>query len=144
MFCTGSDKVSRFSRDKGTVWVGNKTSIRERVSVSITKSSNWMNGSTGSSMSSLGIENSWLIYRNNGTIGMTHKTIGVAGLSMCIRKSSMSIRIPRISYRQPMSTEMRRLGSSNHRGISRNNCPIGKGHQMGGGDCYTSRKNLKN
>ena len=97
MFSSGSDKVSRFSRDNSTVWVGNKSSIRVWVSVSITKSPNWMNSSTGSCMSSLGVENSWLIYGNNGTISMTHKTIWVASISMCIRISSVGIRIPSIS-----------------------------------------------
>ena len=147
---TGSDKVSRLSRDNSTIGVSNKSSIRISIgitkscmSISITKSSNWVNGSTSSSMCSLGSKDSWLIYGDNSTIGMTNKTIGVSSIGMGIRIPSMSIRIPGIGKGQAMGTKVSSLGGSNLSGISGDNCAIWVSYQLGSGEGDAGRKNLQ-
>ena len=136
---TGSDKGSRLSRDNSTIGVSNKSSIRISIgitkscmSISITKSSNWVNGSTSSSMCSLGSKDSWLIYGDNSTIGMTNKTKGVSSICMGIRKTS--IRIPGIGKGQAMGTKVSSLGGSNLSGISGDNCAIWVSYQLGSGE----------
>merc|ERR1711892_1544110 len=111
VFSTGSNKLSRFSWDNSTVGVRAKTSIG--MSISITKSSNGENGTTGGSVLGLGSKDSWLIYGDNSTIGMTNKTMGVSSISMGIRQASVSIRIPGIGKGQAMGTKVSCLGSSN-------------------------------
>merc|ERR1712008_531793 len=98
VFGTGSNKLSRFNWDNSTIGVSNKSSIR--MSISIPKSSNGVNGATCSSMLGLGSKDSWLIYGDNSTIGMTDKTIGVSSIGMGIRQASVSIRIPGIGKGQ--------------------------------------------
>merc|ERR1711892_1031839 len=107
VFSTGSNKLSWFSWDNSTIGVSNKSSI------SITKSSTGVNGTTGGSVLGLGSKDSWLIYWDNSTIGMTNKTIGVSSISMGIRQASVSIRIPGIGKGQAMGTKVSCLGSSN-------------------------------
>ena len=149
---TGGNKVSGLSRDNSTVGVGNKSGIRVaigitksgiRMSISISKSSDWVDGTASSSVFSLGSKNSWLIYGDNSTVGMSHKTIRVSSISMGIRIPSMSIRIPGIGKGQAMSSKVSSLGSSDFSSVSGDNSSVGVSHQLGGGDCYTSGKNLK-
>merc|ERR1712123_18927 len=131
VFSTGSDKLSRFSWDNSTIGVSNKSSIR--ISISITKSSNGVNGTTSSSVLGLGSKDSWLIYGDNSTIGMTNKTIGVSSISMGIRQASVCIRIPGIGKGQAMGTKVSCLGSSNLSCVNGDHCAVGVSYQLGCG-----------
>merc|ERR1712106_364462 len=125
------------------------------MSISITKSSTGANGTTGSSVLGLGSKDSWLIYGDNGTIGMTNKTIGVSSISMGIRQASVSIRIPGIGKGQAMSTKVSCLGSSNLSCVGGDHGTVGVSYQLGSGQslrkikifnnkCYCIKKMVSN
>ena len=149
VFSTGSDKLSRFSWDNSTIGVSNKSSIRISVaktsigmSISITKSSTGVNGTTGSSVLGLGSKDSWLIYGDNSTIGMTNKTIGVSSISMGIRQASVSIRIPGIGKGQAMGTKVSCFGCSNFSCVGRDHGTVGVSYQLGSGQGHACGQNL--
>jgi len=113
MFSTCSNKVSRFSWDHGTVGVSNKSCIWVTIGIaktskvvsisSITKTSHRVNSSPSSGMVGLGSKYSWLVYRDNSTVGITHQTIRVASIGMGIGQAS-------IGQGQTMGTKMSSQG----------------------------------
>merc|ERR1719186_2515390 len=87
-----------------------------------------VDSSLGSKVVSTGSLNSWLIDRDNGTVGVSHQAVAVSGTVAVRSNSSSGIES---ASKATSGSEVVSTGSSDSRLVSRDDSSVGVGHQVG-------------
>ena len=136
----GSHDISRLSGHHGTVGVGHQAV----EAVGVGESSHGVDGTTGSSVGSLGGDNLSSVGGDNSSVSMSHETPGGSGVT--VRSSSVTVRSSSVGSHGGDGTagvEVGSLGSSHGRGVGGHHRAVGVGNQLGGGGGHEGRENLR-
>ena len=154
---TGSYNIGGLSGDKGTVGVGNETSV-----VGIVGNSNGSGQGKTVSGKVSGFSGGYIgsINRDNGTVGVSDEAIerlssgigiGVTGITVVTGPCTMSIGVSSvvtvgvsIGGIHTLGGKVGSFGSNDLGGLSWGNCTVGVGDEGGsGGTSHDSKENLK-
>ena len=156
---TGSYNIGGLSGDKGTVGVGNESSM-----VGIVCNGNGSGKGKTVSGEVSGFSGSYIgsINRDNGTVGVSNEAIerlcsgigiGVTGITVVTGPCTMSIGVAGMSVVAVVSViggidslggKVGSFGSNDLGGLSGSNCTVGVGHEVdSGGTSHDSKENLE-